>query len=162
MPEQKIKSHDHFVAKAMARDYVSKEILDSYLPSEVRKLIDLNTLQQCNTKLLSNILGEGIVDFLYKVKFRGKEGYLSILLEHQSNPDKDMTFRIQKYILRICDEHLRKNPGSKFPLIYPIIFYTGKTKYNAPKSFYDLFDDPELAKKFLTEELTVISIRDIE
>jgi predicted transposase/invertase (TIGR01784 family) len=73
-----------------------------------------------------------------------------------------MTFRIQKYILRICDEHSRKNPASKFPLIYPIILYTGQSKYNAPRSFYDLFDDPELAKRFLTEDLTVISIRDIK
>jgi hypothetical protein len=60
MPEQKNKSHDHFIAKAMARPYVAKEVLESYLPSEVKKLIKLDTLQQCNSKLLSNILGKAL------------------------------------------------------------------------------------------------------
>ena len=162
MIKQKIKSHDHFIAKAMARTRVAKEFFQSHLPSEVRKLVDLDTLQQCNIKLLSNILGEGIVDFLYSVKFGDEEGYLSILLEHQSSPDKYMTFRIQKYMLRIYEEHLRKKPNTNLPLIFPIILYAGQSKYNAPKSFYDLFDHPELAKRFSTEDLTVISIRDIK
>lgn len=111
MTEPKIKSHDHFVAKAMARTRVAKEFFQSHLPSDVRKLVDLNTLQQCNTKLLSNILGEGIVDFLYTVKFGDEDGYLTILLEHQTSQDKYMTFRIQKYMLRIYEEHLRKKPN---------------------------------------------------
>lgn len=146
----------------MARTRVAKEFFQSPLPSEVRKLVDLNILQQCNTKLLSNILGEGIVDFLYTVKFGDEEGYLSILLEHQTSPDKYVTFRIQKYMLRIYDEHLRKKPNSNLPLTYTLIIYAAQSKYNAPKSFYDLFDHPELAKRFLTEDLTVISIRDIK
>ena len=159
---QDVKPHDRFVSKAMARPRVSKEFFEAYLPSEVRKLVDLDTLRQCNTKLLSNILGEGIVDFLYSVKCGDKDGYISILLEHQTKSEKYMTFRIQKYILGILEEHLREHPNSSFPLIFPMILYAGKDKYTAPRSFYDLFDNPVLAKKFLTEDVMVTSIRDIK
>ncbi len=155
--------HDQFVKKAMSRPRVAREFLESYLPKELMEIIDLNTLKQENTRFLSNILQEGIVDLLYSVKHNdGKEAYISILIEHQTMPDKYMTFRIQKYMLRICDEHLRKNKGGELPLVYPLIYYAGRVKYNAPRSFYELFSDKELAKKFYTEPVKVVDLQEIE
>ena len=82
-----------------------------------------------------------------------------LLLEHQSTPDYKMPLRIQKYILRICEDYLSKNNNSKIPLIYPLIFYTGETKYNTSLSLYSLFNNPELAKKFLTEPIQLIETK---
>ena len=55
-------------------------------------------------------------------------------------------------MLRLCDEHLRKYPKTKLPLIYPIILYTGNKKYTASRSFFELFEEQKLAKNFLQNQ----------
>ena len=64
--------------------------------------------------------------------------------------------RIMKYVLRICDDHLNKQPEGKIPLIYPILFYGGKRKYTAPLSLWSLFNNSERAKDFLTKPIQLI------
>ena len=148
-----VKSHDRFFKKSMSYPEIAHEFFKSYLPKEVLEIIDLSTLKQESSSFLSNELGEGVSDVLYSVKYGEESGYISILLEHQSTSDRLITFRIQKYMLRLCEEHLRKQKGKKnsektLPNIYPVILYTGNKKYTAPRSFYELFENEELAKKF--------------
>ena len=99
--------------------------------------------------------------FLISINFEipKYQGYLVLLLEHQSTQDYKMPLRIQKYILRICEDHLTKNNNAKIPLIYPMLFYTGGGKYNAPLSFYSLFNNSELAKRFLTKPIQLIETK---
>ena len=143
-----IKSHDHLFKKAMSRIKVAKEFFEDALPGHILKRVDF----------VDNTLSEGTVDLLYSVDFDGSKGYLWIICEHQSTPDRLITLRMQKYMLRICSDHLKKHPNDKLPLIYPILVYTGKTKYNAPLSFWELFEKPELAKKFFTNPVQLIDV----
>ena len=39
-----------------------------------------------------------------------------------------------------------------------MLLYTGKAKYNAPLSFWELFEDSELAKKFFTKPVQLIDV----
>lgn len=79
-----------------------------------------------------------------------------LLVEHQSTQDYKMPLRIMKYILRICDDYLKKNKGRKIPLIYPILFYGGVTKYVAPLSLWSLFNNSERAKEFITKPIQLV------
>ena len=153
-----IKGHDHFFKQSMSRLHVAREFFETYLPDKVLELTDLNTLSQVNTSFIDSTLGEGIVDLLYSVKIQGTKGYFWILCEHQSTQDKMISFRIQKYMLRICSDHVKKHPGSKLPLIYPILIYSGKYKYTAPLLFWDLFEIPKLAKSFFTKEIQLLEV----
>jgi len=151
-------SHDTFVKKAMSIKEVATEFFEANLPQKILKITDLSTLKQEKSDFLDNTLGYGVVDLLFSVKLDKEPGYLSLLLEHQTKPDRLMTFRIQKYILRICDAHIKKHPKSKLPVVYPLILYAGKTKYTAPLSFWELFSDPKLAKYCLHEEVQVLNV----
>ena len=162
-----VKSHDRFFKKSMSYPEIAHEFFKSYLPKEVLEIIDLSTLKQESSSFLSNELGEGVSDIMYSVKYGEESGYISILLEHQSTSDRLITYRIQKYMLRLCEEHLRKQKGKKnsektLPIIYPVILYTGNKKYTAPRSFYELFENEELAKKFFTEPVKVIDVHEIK
>ena len=162
-----VKSHDRFFKKSMSYPEIAHEFFKSYLPKKVLEIIDLSTLKQESSSFLSNELGEGVSDVLYSVKYGEESGYISILLEHQSTSDRLITYRIQKYMLRLCEEHLRKQKGKKnsektLPIIYPVILYTGNKKYTAPRSFYELFENEELAKKFFTEPVKVIDVHEIK
>ena len=98
------------------------------------------------------------MDLLFSVNFNDKTGYIWILTEHQSKPDLLISLRMQKYMLRICSEHLKNNPKSNLPAIYPILFYSGQVKYSSPMSFWDLFEDPTLAKSFFTKPIQLIDV----
>ena len=149
-------SHDNFVRKSLSDKKIASEFFETHLPKEILSQVDLSTLEQQKENYFDNTLGHGIVDLLYSVKFGQDDGYIALLLEHQSTVDYKMPLRIQKYVLRICEDYLTKNDNAKIPLIYPLIFYTGDTKYNASLSFYSLFNNSELAKRFLTEPIQLI------
>ena len=63
------------------------------------------------------------------------------LVEHQSTPNKLMPFRMSKYMNAIFDYHLKKTKGTKLPVIYPLIFYSGKQKYRYSTDLFDLFEE---------------------
>jgi len=166
-PNNNVKPHDRFFKKSMSYPEIAHEFFKSYLPKEILEIIDLSTLKQENSSALSNELGEGVSDVLYSVKYGKETGYISLLLEHQSTSDRLITFRIQKYMLRLCEEHLRKQKDKKssektLPIIYPVILYTGNKKYTAPRSFYELFENVELAKKCFTDPVKVIDVHEIK
>lgn len=152
-------SNDNFVSKSLSDKKIAAEFFETHLPKEILSQVDLSTLEQQKENYFDNTLGHGIVDLLYFVKFGQYKGYLVLLLEHQSTADYKIPLRIHKYILRICENYLTKNNNTKIPLIYPLIFYTGETKYNAPLSLYLFFNNSELAKKFLTEPIQFIKTK---
>ena len=117
------KSHDIFVKKSLSRKSIAAGLFKAYLPDHVKSLINFDSLKQEKSDMYSDLLGEDIVDILYSAKFNDKTGYIPIflLIEHQSSHNAMMAFRIQKYIMRICDDNLRANKGSKLPFIYPPI-----------------------------------------
>ena len=149
-------SHDVFVKKAMSDKNVAREFFEANLPQDILSQVDLSTLKQEKENYFDNTLGNGIVDLIYSVNFGLDKGYLIALVEHQSTQDYKMPLRIMKYVLRICDDYLKKNKGGKIPLIYPILFYSGQKKYTAPLSLYSLFANSERAKEFLTKPIQLV------
>ena len=149
-------SHDVFVKKAMSDKNVAKEFFEANLPQDILSQVDLSTLKQEKENYFDNTLGHGIVDLIYSVNFGEDKGYLILLLEHQSTQDYSMPLRIMKYILKICDDYLKKNKGQKIPLIYPILFYGGEAKYTAPLSLWSLFNNSERVKAFLTKPIQLV------
>ncbi len=151
-------THDAFIKRTMSKLVVATEFFAANLPPHILNCVDLSTLKLEKQALTDKTLGHGIVDILYSVRWNEEIGYLTLLLEHQSKPEKLMAFRIQKYMLRICDAHLIEHPKSKFPCIYPMILYSGKTKYTSPLSFYELFSEPTLAKQCFTDPVYLSDI----
>ena len=114
-------SHDVFVKKAMSDKNVAREFFEVNLPQDILSQVDLSTLKQEKENYFDNTLGHGIVDILYSVNFGEDKGYIMLLVEHQTTQDYKMPLRIMKYVLRICNDHLNKQPEGKIPLIYPIL-----------------------------------------
>ena len=156
-------THDNFFARCMANKTIAREFFESYLPKDVLKVVNLSSLRLEKSDFADKTLGKGISDVLYSVEWGKKRGYLGLLVEHQSQPDKLMTFRIMKYILRICDLYISQNSKKPLPLppILPLVVYTGKTAYTAARSFYDLFSEPEIIKEF-SHKPCLLSLRDVE
>ncbi|OZG32210.1 Rpn family recombination-promoting nuclease/putative transposase [Rickettsia endosymbiont of Culicoides newsteadi] len=154
--------HDEIFRKSMENPIVAKEFLVTHLPKDVLALIDSTSLKLEKDSFIEPDLSETISDVLFSVKFNDQDGYIFLLLEHQSTVDKMMAFRLFKYMINICDRYLTTNPKAKrLPVIYPLIIYNGKKKYNAPLNIWNLFSHPDLAIGFWTNDCQLINVHDI-
>ncbi|UCM85393.1 MAG: Rpn family recombination-promoting nuclease/putative transposase [Rickettsia endosymbiont of Culicoides impunctatus] len=189
--------HDEIFRKSMENPIVAQEFLATHLPKDVMALIDSTSLKLEKDSFIESDLSETISDVLFSVKFNDQDGYIFLLLEHQSTVDKMMAFRLFKYIINICDLYLTTNPKAivnsgefgarsdgatpisnrratsdnvpnfssidykSLPLIYPLILYNGKKKYNASLNIWNLFSHPDLARGFWINDCQLINVHDI-
>ncbi|WP_341761120.1 Rpn family recombination-promoting nuclease/putative transposase [Candidatus Tisiphia endosymbiont of Thecophora atra] len=154
--------HDQIFRKAMENPLVAHEFLNAHLPKHIKALIDFPSLKFENTSFIEQNLRDSISDVLFSAKFDGKDGYLFLLIEHQSSADHFMAFRLLRYMLNICDRYLTANPKAKsLPLIYPLIFFNGTGDYNASRNLWELFEDNLLAKEIWTNDYQIVNVNDI-
>jgi predicted transposase/invertase (TIGR01784 family) len=157
----KLLKHDSFLKKALEDPIVAKSFFNQHLPQNVKGIADLSTLKLEKESFIEDNLKKKISDILFSVKFEGKQGYLYILLEHQSTVDYFMAQRLFNYMNGIWQRHRIEHPKSKYlPLIYPMVFYNGLKKYTAPTSFFELFQDPKLSQAFLCEPFNIINVQE--
>lgn len=155
--------HDHFFRKSMSNKIAAREFMDSHLPATLKDLVDTSSLNLEQESFVEDELKNSVSDVLFSVKLNDNtDGYIYILLEHQSRSDKWMSLRLHKYMLNICDKYLAANPkAKKLPLIYPMVFYNGRGKYRATRNFWSLFVKEKLAKEFWTNNHQLINVHDI-
>ena len=84
-------------------------------------------IEKYNRKFVSVDYTNQESDVIYKLK--NKE--IFILVEHQTKIDKKMPIRILKYELEIIRSRMDENNRIEFPIIIPIVLYTGKQRWNA-------------------------------
>ncbi len=98
--------HDQIFRKAMENPLVAHESFDAHLPKHIKDLVDFTSLEMDNTTFVEPNLRDTISDVLFYTKFGKQDGYLYLLVEHQSSPDHFMAFRLFKYMMNICDRYL--------------------------------------------------------
>lgn len=124
-------------------DKIFKDILQS--KKEMSKLISYFTkynikpeeLEKYNANYITNNFKYKQADIVYKVK--GKEIYY--LIEHQTKVDATMAYRILNYCVEIIRNVVENIEANKrldgYPIIRPIVLYTGNQKWTANLSFSD-------------------------
>jgi len=156
--------HDSFFKRAMADLRVAKGFFESHLPTSLQEQILLESLALEKTHFVDDKLKSQISDMLYSVKINGKKGYLYLLAEHQSREDPLMPLRIMKYLLEVIDYHTKKEGTTEFPIVWPLLFYNGKTAYTGPIKFLDMYprDHRQLAEDILTSPFQLVDLSTVE
>lgn len=86
-----------------------------------------------------------------------------ILVEHQSRPDKQLPFRVVKYLVNLLEKYVKEDNEKLLPLVYPIIFYHGKqTPYPYTTNFYEQFVAPNIAKEIFPGDIQLVDVGQIE
>jgi predicted transposase/invertase (TIGR01784 family) len=161
---KKIQSHhDKFFKKMMADKRVATEFFETYLPESIRSSVDLDSLSFSKESYLDEDLKTHITDIVYHAKIEGQEGYLVILVEHQSTVDDHMPLRLLEYTTKVIRDHIGQKRGTAYPIVYPIVFYNGKTKYDKSLDIFEYFcNNKELAKKVLCKPFQLVNIAEID
>ncbi|WP_410521521.1 Rpn family recombination-promoting nuclease/putative transposase [Candidatus Tisiphia endosymbiont of Metellina segmentata] len=146
----------------MENPLVSHEFFDTHLPKHIKDLVDFPSLKMDNTTFVEPNLRNTISDVLFYTKFGKQDGYLYLLVEHQSSPDHFMAFRLFKYMLNICDRYLTEHPKTKtLPLVYPLIFFNGTGKYKVSRNLWGLFDDSKFVRDIWANDYQLVNVHDI-
>ena len=155
-------AHDRFFRSIMTEPKVIREFFEINLPVNVRNAIDLESIVPQKDSFIDDHLRLQTADMLFSAEFGKQQGYLYLLVEHQSAPDKLMAFRILKYMIAIMEKHITKTKGSKLPIVYPMVIYNGWKNYNHSTDIFDLFeDDKKLAQDILWQPFKLIDLSTI-
>ena len=162
MSNSHISPHDRFLRAMMSEPKVIREFFEQNLPNNIKSVINFETIQPQKESFIDDHLRLQITDMLYSAEFGNKLGYLYLLVEHQSTPDKLMAFRVLKYMVAIMEHHTKQTNSDRLPIVYPVVFYTGNKSYNYSTDLFDLFGDKkELAKDILWQPYRLIDLSKI-
>lgn len=150
--------HDATFRQFLTQPEVARDFMELHLPAELRDICDLSTLKLESGSFVEDDLRQYFSDVLYSLKTTAGEGYVHVLIEHQSSPDKHMAFRLVRYAVAAMQRHLEAG-HKKLPLVIPVLFYTGKrSPYPYSTRWLDEFDDPELAGRLYSQAFPLVDV----
>ena len=131
--------HDSFASEMFSRKEVAVGFFKEYLPEQLRRRIDLNTLEISKDSFVDKELHHHFSDLLYTVKYHQTDLYLYLLFEHKSSPDHWVGLQLLRYMVRIWELFRKQQPKAKqLPVVIPLVLYHGRNKWQIPKSFSSL------------------------
>ena len=151
--------HDATFRQFLTQPEIARDFMEIHLPAELRAICDLSTLKLESGSFVEDDLRQYFSDVLYSLKTTdGADGYVHVLIEHQSSPDKHMAFRLIRYAVAAMQRHLDAG-HKKLPLVIPVLFYTGKrSPYPYSTNWLQEFDDPTLAGKLYTGDFPLVDV----
>ena len=138
--------HDAVFKQFLSHPECARDFIDIHLPASLRQLCNLQTLKLESGSFIEADLRASYSDVLWSLKTRDGDGYIYVVIEHQSTPDAHMAFRLMRYALAAMQRHL--DAGHKtLPLVVPMLFYHGATSpYPFSLNWLDEFADPQMAR----------------
>ena len=165
--KNKDKKHDKLVKTILKKPEEMAKIINEFLEPSVEVKSE-NLVKYTNSYITQKYKSKE-ADIVYKLK--NEEVFF--LVEYQSTIYKKMPYRILNYCVDIMQEWVKNKKlkrQTKYPIVVPIIIYTGIEKWKIPKNFkdvqisnqifgdfkidlyYNLIEINKLSKKYLIDQ----------
>ncbi|WP_416261222.1 Rpn family recombination-promoting nuclease/putative transposase [Gibbsiella quercinecans] len=151
--------HDLAFKQFLTHPDTARDFMQLHLPAELQAVCDFSTLKLESGSFVEENLRPYFSDILYSLKTTaGDDGYIHVLIEHQSSPDKHMAFRLLRYAVAAMQRHL--DAGHKqLPLVIPVLFYTGRrSPYPYSTRWLDEFTTPDLAESLYNGSFPLVDV----
>lgn len=150
--------HDAVFKTFLSCADTARDFMTLHLPAQLLELCKLETLQLVSGGFIEDDLRPYYSDVIYSLQTTTGHGYVHVLIEHQSTPDKHMAFRLLRYAVAAMQRHLEAGYKT-LPLVIPILFYHGKrSPYPWSLSWLDAFSDPIAARQLYTSPFPLVDI----
>ncbi|MFB8004106.1 Rpn family recombination-promoting nuclease/putative transposase [Nocardia sp. NPDC056000] len=146
-PEKLTKNpHDAYFRHVMSEASAAEGELRTVLPESVAAEMDWDAMELQSCSFVPKELQSRYSDVLYQTRWKGREAFVFVLMEHQSSSDNLMAFRMLEYMVAIWNRYLRKTPGARrLPVVIPVVVHCDPQgrRWSAPTELSDLLDiDP--------------------
>jgi predicted transposase/invertase (TIGR01784 family) len=150
--------HDAAFKQFLTHPDTARDFMKLHLPPALLTLCDLSTLKLESGSFVEESLRPYFSDILYSLKTTTGDGYIQVLIEHQSTPDRHMAFRLLRYAVAAMQRHLDAG-HKKLPLVIPILFYIGKrSPYPYSTNWLQEFADPALAQSLYSSDFPLVDV----
>lgn len=99
--------HDAIFKTFLSRVETARDFIELHLPPSLTQICKLDTLRLESGSFLEDDLRPYYSDILYSLETTRGSGYVHVLIEHQSAPDKLMAFRLMRYAIAAMQRHRR-------------------------------------------------------
>lgn len=150
--------HDAVFKTFLSHPHTARDFMALHLPPALLAICDLATLRLESGSFIEEDLRPYYSDVLYSLKTTSGEGYIHVLIEHQSSADRYMAFRLMRYAIAAMQRHLDAG-HKKLPLVIPVLFYQGKrSPYPYSLNWLQLFSEPEQAAVLYSDGFPLVDI----
>lgn len=151
--------HDLVFKQFLTDPRTAREFMELHLPARLQAICDFSTLKLESGSFVEAPLRAYFSDVLYSLKTAdGKDGYIHVVIEHQSTPDRQIAFRLLRYAVAAMNRHLDAG-HHRLPLVIPVLFYHGrKSPYPWSTRWLDGFAAPALAEQLYSSAFPLVDV----
>ena len=151
--------HDALFKSFLTHPDTARDFMEIHLPKDLRELCDLDSLKLESASFVDEKLRALHSDILWSVKTREGDGYIYVVIEHQSREDIHMAFRLIRYSMAVMQRHIEHDKRRPLPLVIPMLFYHGsRSPYPWSLCWLDEFADPTTARKLYTAAFPLVDV----
>ncbi|WP_459943214.1 Rpn family recombination-promoting nuclease/putative transposase, partial [Deferrisoma palaeochoriense] len=144
--------HDRFFRDLFARPDAAREFVRHYLPEELTKALDLDTVATVPGTFIDPGLRSHQADAVFTVGLKeGGEAFVYVLIEHKSYPDRLTALQVLRYVVRLWEKALRETAEPGLPPVIPVVLYHGRPSWRVPERLSELLDAPESLRAYQPE-----------
>ncbi|MCX4246025.1 Rpn family recombination-promoting nuclease/putative transposase [Paraliomyxa miuraensis] len=162
--ERRRNPHDRLARRILSDPAAAGVELRHVLPARLVALLDFDDIRIEPGSFVDRVLDEGRTDVLYSIAFANGEhrALVYVLLEHQSQPDPLMPWRMLEYLVWIWKRFLANQGDSvrKIPLIIPVVLAQCENGWTAPYRLSEMLDLPEELKEGFVSPVEVTLVID--
>lgn len=142
--------HDALFKAIFSQPALAMDEVRAVLPPELTRHLDAASAQLCAGSFVDEELKERHADLLFRVAVAGQDAFVYLLLEHQSEPDALMPYRLLRYLVRVWERWLAEHPGATtLPAIVPLVLTHASRGWTAPRTMHELYGlDPAVLRDF--------------
>ena len=151
--------HDALFKSFLTHPDTARDFMEIYLPKDLRELCDLDSLKLESASFVDEKLRALHSDILWSVNTREGDGYIYVVIEHQSREDIHMAFRLMRYSMAVMQRHIEHDKRRPLPLVIPMLFYHGsRSPYPWSLCWLDEFAAPTTARKLYSAAFPLVDV----
>lgn len=156
----KSNAHDKRYRRLFSNPLIIEELMKYFVDEKFTNELDFSQMELQNTSFINEEHKKSEADMIWKIKFKGNDVYVYLLIEFQSTVDKYMALRFGSYILEFYKWLIRQQELEKLPAVFPVLIYNGKRCWTAQDNIKDM--GPIIDKMANVQEVKTMFIDSVE
>lgn len=143
MPEESLhQQHDKLFKASFSDPVNAAAFLRHEIPPDLAGKVLWEGLQLQPGSFIDSQFRHSQSDLLFLAPLPESNCLLYFLFEHQTSPDPSMALRLLSYMVRIWEDWTKRNPGTRLPVILPVVLAQNAQAWNIDPQFSSLLDIP--------------------
>lgn len=136
--------HDRGYEWLFSNSEIFQQLVTTFVTEPWVKELDFSTCELVKDAFISQEYKASFGDLIYKIKWRGEELYLIVLLEFKSAPEPFVVLQVLGYLVDFYRALVAsENKARKLPPVFAILLYNGEQTWNAPTDIAELIQGNE-------------------